>query len=72
MNVHAVFLHYLGDAISSLMVLIAGLLIHFFDGQKWTDYIDPVSSIIIVGLILYTTLPLGILSLSNSIALICI
>jgi zinc transporter 1 len=58
MNVHAVFLHYLGDAISSLMVLIAGFFIYFFKGQKWTEYIDPVSSLIIVGLILWTTVPL--------------
>lgn len=42
MNTHAVFLHYLGDAISSLMVLGAGILLHFFHG-KWIDYIDPVS-----------------------------
>jgi zinc transporter 1 len=42
MNVHAVFLHFLGDAISSVMVLIAGALIHFFHGT-WILYIDPVS-----------------------------
>jgi len=58
MNVHAVFLHYLGDAISSLMVLVSGCFIHFFKGQKWTEYIDPISSLIIVGFILWTTLPL--------------
>lgn len=58
MNVHAVFLHYLGDAISSLMVLGAGALIHWFHGE-WTKYIDPVSSLIIVGIILWTTVPLG-------------
>jgi len=58
MNVHAVFLHYLGDAVSSLMVLIAGFFIHFFKGETWTEYIDPVSSLFIVGLILWTTLPL--------------
>jgi len=57
MNVHAVFLHYLGDAVSSLLVLIAGLLIHFFDG-KWALYIDPVSSLIIIIIILWTTVPL--------------
>lgn len=59
-NTHAIFLHFLGDAISSLMVLGAGLLLHFFHGarHKWTDYIDPVTSLIISALILYTTIPL--------------
>jgi len=57
-NVHAVFLHFLGDAISSLMVLTAGILLYFFKGGKWTAYIDPVSSLIVCGLILYTTIPL--------------
>jgi len=57
-NVHAVFLHYLGDAVSSLMVLISGMFIHFFKDQKWTQYVDPVSSLVIVGLILWTTVPL--------------
>jgi len=57
LNTHAVFLHYLGDAISSLLVLIAGALLHFFHGS-WTLYIDPVSSLIVCALILYTTLPL--------------
>jgi len=57
-NVHAVFLHYLGDAISSLLVLTAGILLHFFKGGKWTLYIDPVSSLIVCTLILYTTVPL--------------
>jgi len=58
LNVHAVFLHYLGDAVSSLMVLISGFFIHFFSDQKWTEYVDPVSSLLIVGLILWTTIPL--------------
>jgi len=57
-NVHAVFLHFLGDAISSLLVLGAGLLIYFFKGGKWTAYVDPVSSLVISCLILYTTVPL--------------
>jgi len=58
MNVHAVFLHYLGDALSSVLVLIAGVLLKFFDEQRWTYYIDPVSSLLIVALIMFTTIPL--------------
>jgi len=57
-NIHAVFLHYLGDALSSILVLIAGLLAHFFEDKEWTAYLDPISSLLIVGLILFTTLPL--------------
>jgi len=63
-NTHAVFLHYLGDAVSSLLVLLSGALLHFFPYGKvhgensWTLYIDPVSSLVIVGLILWTTVPL--------------
>jgi len=30
----------------------------WFDGQRWTLYIDPVSSLVIVLLIMYTTIPL--------------
>mmetsp|Transcript_29055 Transcript_29055/g.40188 ORF Transcript_29055/g.40188 Transcript_29055/m.40188 type:complete len:424 (+) Transcript_29055:201-1472(+) len=57
MNVYAVFIHYLGDMLSSFFVLIAGLLMRFFDGD-WTLYLDPVFSLLIVGIILYTTIPL--------------
>jgi len=57
-NTHAVFLHYLGDAISSLMVLAAGLLMHFFSDANWVKYIDPITSLLVVALILWTTIPL--------------
>lgn len=43
MNVQAVFLHYLGDMVSSFFVLIAGVLILVFQNDKWVDYIDPVT-----------------------------
>jgi len=58
MNVYAVFIHFLGDAISSVFVLIAGALIQFYAGNTWVLYIDPISSLFIVGIILYTTFPL--------------
>merc|ERR1712137_4886 len=58
MNVQAVFLHYLGDMVSSFFVLIAGVLLLVFQDDKWIQYIDPVTSLIICGLILITTLPL--------------
>lgn len=43
MNIRAVFLHYLGDAISSLFVLAAGLILHYFPDEKWAVYVDPAS-----------------------------
>ncbi|MBY0307194.1 MAG: cation transporter, partial [Phycisphaerales bacterium] len=74
-NVYAVFIHYLGDMISSLLVLCAGILIHFFGGngpnvcsvtcdylpnggETWTLYLDPLTSLIIVGLIFFTSYPI--------------
>lgn len=58
MNMWAVFVHYLGDAISSAFVLATGLLVYFYPKQKWSAYLDPGSSVIIVAVMLYTTLPL--------------
>lgn len=43
MNVQAVFIHYLGDMVSSFFVLIAGILLYCFDGDEWVEYIDPVT-----------------------------
>lgn len=56
-NMWAVFIHYLGDAVSSLIVLGTGILLHYFHAG-WAVYIDPVSSLIIVALIVATTIPL--------------
>jgi len=58
LNIHAVFLHYLGDALSSIILVITGILVKYFPGQTWTYYLDPIASILIVALILYTTIPL--------------
>jgi len=57
-NMIAVFLHYLGDAVSSLFVLSTGLIIHFVPDKAWVHYIDPASSLLIVAIILATTIPL--------------
>eukprot|EP01111_Echinosteliopsis_oligospora_P006122 TRINITY_DN20154_c0_g1_i1.p1 TRINITY_DN20154_c0_g1~~TRINITY_DN20154_c0_g1_i1.p1 ORF type:complete len:458 (+),score=98.46 TRINITY_DN20154_c0_g1_i1:134-1507(+) len=56
-NTFGVFIHYLGDAVSSLFVLITGIFIHYSSGS-WTFYIDPISSVLIVALIIFTTIPL--------------
>eukprot|EP01087_Luapelamoeba_hula_P007069 TRINITY_DN1718_c0_g1_i1.p1 TRINITY_DN1718_c0_g1~~TRINITY_DN1718_c0_g1_i1.p1 ORF type:complete len:495 (+),score=98.66 TRINITY_DN1718_c0_g1_i1:156-1640(+) len=57
LNMWGVFIHYAGDMLSSAIVLVSGLLLKFVGG-KWTLYIDPVASLIIVVLILWTTFPL--------------
>jgi len=57
LNMWAVFIHYVGDTVSSLFVLVTGLLLHYFH-DEWTVYLDPVSSLIIVVLIVSTTVPL--------------
>ena len=42
MNMKVVFLHQVGDSMSSLFVLITALLLYFFPDQQWIVYIDPV------------------------------
>lgn len=42
-NTKAVFLHFLGDAISSLCVLATGIVLHFFRTHEYVKYLDPVS-----------------------------
>ena len=43
MNTYAVFIHYLGDMISSVFVVIAGIALLIWEGNTWADYIDPVA-----------------------------
>ncbi len=57
LNMWGVFIHYAGDMLSSAVVLVMGFIIHYVDG-RWVLYIDPASSLLIVGLILFTTYPL--------------
>ena len=41
LNMRAVFLHVLGDALGSVVVIISGILIKFIDAD-WKYRIDPV------------------------------
>jgi len=41
MNMRGVYLHILGDALGSVIVIIAALIIKYVDGE-WTLYVDPV------------------------------
>jgi len=52
-----VYLHVLGDALGSVIVIISALIIKFASG-KWTIYVDPSMSIFMVLLILKTSIPL--------------
>jgi solute carrier family 30 (zinc transporter), member 1 len=57
-NLAAVFLHFLGDTLSSVVVLITGILNYAFPEQKWVYYVDPICSLVIVVIILWTSIPL--------------
>ena len=70
-NLHAIFLHFLGDALSSVFVLVTALLWYFFPmdsaacpvwsikcQNSWVAFIDPATSLVVVGIILWTTIPL--------------
>ena len=41
MNIRGVYLHVLGDALGSVIVICSALAIYFGKG-KWTLYVDPV------------------------------
>lgn len=58
MNVQAVLLHVLGDALGSIGVIISALVIMFAGDDPRRCYIDPVMSLVIVIIILVGTIPL--------------
>ena len=57
LNMRGVYLHVLGDALGSVIVIISALIIKYASG-KWTIYVDPGMSIFMVLLILKTSIPL--------------
>lgn len=58
LNRYAVFLHYLGDALSSLVVLIIGIVLRYNPTATWAAYADAGASALIVVFLLVSTLPL--------------
>jgi Co/Zn/Cd efflux system component len=58
LNMRALFLHFLADSLSSLCVLGVGLALHFFPDAVWVPYVDPASSLVIVGITCSLTVPL--------------
>ncbi|XP_071807745.1 uncharacterized protein [Asterias amurensis] len=57
LNMRGVFLHVLGDALGSVVVIISALFIWLTDFE-WRHYVDPAMSLIIVAIITVTTIPL--------------
>ncbi|XP_046573837.1 zinc transporter 1-like [Haliotis rubra] len=57
LNMRGVFLHVLGDALGSVIVIISALVIWFVEGD-WKYYVDPVMSVLLVIIIISTTIPL--------------
>ncbi|XP_052799619.1 proton-coupled zinc antiporter SLC30A1-like [Mya arenaria] len=57
LNMRAVFLHVLGDALGSVIVIISALVIWFVEGD-WVYYVDPGMSVVMVCIILSTAIPL--------------
>lgn len=47
LNIRGVYLHVLGDALGSVIVMISALIILYARG-KWTEYVDPGMSIVLV------------------------
>ncbi len=46
MNIKGVYLHILGDALGSVIVIVSAIAIYFGHG-KWTLYIDPAMRLVI-------------------------
>lgn len=59
MNVQAVLLHVIGDALGSVGVIISALIIMFAGDDPRRVYIDPVMSMVIVIIILVGTIPVS-------------
>jgi len=57
LNMSAVFLHYLGDCVASGILLAIGLIAYFLKGN-WTLYLDPIGSILIAIMLLWSSVPL--------------
>ena len=58
LNIRGVYLHVLGDALGSVIVIISALIIMYAYG-RWTLYVDPAMSIIMVVSVLWADLKLA-------------
>ncbi|KAF9974623.1 hypothetical protein BGZ73_001921 [Actinomortierella ambigua] len=57
LNMHGIFLHVLGDALGSVGVIVAALVMLYAKGD-WRYYVDPLMSLVIVAIITYSSIPL--------------
>lgn len=57
LNIRGVYLHVLGDALGSVIVMISALIVIYCQ-HNWTQFVDPSMSIILVLIILKTSIPL--------------
>jgi zinc transporter 1 len=57
LNMHGVFLHILGDFLGSVGVCVSTLFVLFID-QEWTIYVDPLTSLFITTIIVFSSIPL--------------
>lgn len=60
LNMRAVFLHVLGDALGSVIVMISATVLWLVpvETNQWIYYMDPSMSIILVCIMIFTTVPL--------------
>jgi len=58
MNMHAILIHVLGDALGNVGVIATGLII-WFSSWSFKYYFDPVISLVITAIIFSSALPLG-------------
>ena len=68
MNMHALLLHVLGDALGNVGVIATGLIIWLSD-LSWKYYFDPIISLVITCIIFSSALPLGKFTMSGEIDL---
>ena len=64
MNMKALLLHVLGDALGNVGVIATGLII-WLTSWNFKYYCDPIISLIITAIIFHSALPLGELSASH-------
>ncbi|EGD80511.1 hypothetical protein PTSG_01102 [Salpingoeca rosetta] len=58
-NIWALFLHFLGDVLTSILVLAVGLIAKFYDPSehKWVQYMDPTAAVLSSLIIVATAWP---------------
>lgn len=57
MNMHGVYLHIMGDALGSVVVIVSAVIMEYTDWE-YRNYADPACSLLIVWIIAFSTWPL--------------